>query len=90
MTARELTITKAVLNYLHELDYAQASSVQIQLAVNTSPLVAVPKPSVAELDCVLRHCDVERWIAGVPGRFNKQMRWNITEAGEAARVALNE
>jgi hypothetical protein len=88
MTARELTITKAVLEFLHEQDYAQKTPIEIHAAVNASPGIADPKPSVEELDTVLRNANTEGWISGVPGRFKKTMRWSITQAGEGARLEM--
>lgn len=90
MTLRELQITKAILNFLHTLDYAQASEVQIHAAVNVDPAINFPKPSVAELGAALKNCDAEKWILGVPARFTRTMRWNITEEGEAARLEMDK
>lgn len=90
MTARELNITKAALDYLHEQEYVPVTEIQIHAALIASPLVELPKPSAGELTSVLRNADAEKWIAGVPGRFKKQMRWIITETGEGARISLNE
>jgi len=89
MTKREINLTRAVLAHLHEQDYEPVSEIQIHAALIVSPLVEHPKPSVAELTAVLRHADAEKWVVGVPGRFQKQMRWSLTDTGEAARLALN-
>ena len=88
MTKREINHTQAVLAHLHEQDYEPVSEIQIHAALFASPLVPHPKPSVAELAAVLRHADAEKWVAGFPGRFQNQMRWTLTDAGEAARLAL--
>ena len=90
MTTRELNITKAVLDHLHEQEYVPVTEIQIHAAVVASPLVEQPRASVAELASVLRSCETEKWIAGTPGRFKKQMRWIITDVGEGARISLNE
>jgi hypothetical protein len=87
MTKREIKITRAVLDYLHGLDYGQATETVIH--VNAfGPDFGPPPPSAAELGAVLRNCDAGHWIAGVPGRFGGRMKWNITDAGEAVRLEL--
>ena len=87
MTAREIQITKAVLAYLHSLDFGQATELQIHSKA-FGETFGEPKPSVAELECVLRYCDREKWIAGVPSRLFGKMKWNITDAGESANQTL--
>jgi len=86
MTKRELKITRLVLDYLHGLDYGQATELQIH--VNQAWSGLNPPPSAAELTAVMQNCDVEKWISGVPSRFGGKMKWNITDAGEAARVEM--
>jgi hypothetical protein len=87
MTTRELRITKAILDYLHSLDRGQATDLVIH--ANAFPeTFGYPKPSVAELDFALTHCDTEKWIIGVPARFGKKMKWSINDAGEAARLEM--
>ena len=87
MTSRELNITKAVLDYLHSLDYGQATELQIHTNA-FGETFGNPKPSAAELEAVLKNCDAEKWITGVPSRFKGKMKWNINEAGEAVRLEL--
>lgn len=89
MTTRELQITKAVLDYLHSLDGGQATELQIHAAVNQEPPGATPPASAHELAAALRQADAEGWLNGVPTRFNRRlMKWNITDAGEGARLEM--
>ncbi|MGA2178792.1 MAG: hypothetical protein ABSH15_04335 [Verrucomicrobiota bacterium] len=89
MTSRELVITKAVLNFLHGLDFHQATEPEIHAGISRDPAIGTPAPSVAELASVLKMCDSEKWITGAPARFNKRiMKWNINDAGEAALLEL--
>jgi hypothetical protein len=85
MTAREIKITKAVLDYLHAADRGQRTQLQIHAGAfdNFEP----PKPSVSELKSVLENCDQEEWIRGTPDRF-KKMLWQITTLGEGVRPEL--
>ena len=87
MTTRELTITKAVLDYLHSLDGGQADELIIHRDVARA---TNPPPSAGELRAVLAHCDARHWIIGVPAKFTRAMKWNINDAGEAVRLELNE
>jgi len=86
MTTREIKITKAILDYLHSLDYGQATELQIH-ANAFGEAFADPKPSAKELEVALQNCDAEKWITGVPSRF-KKMKWSINDAGEAARLEM--
>ena len=87
MTAREIKIAKAVLDYLHDLDSGQAT----ELLIHTRAFgegFGDPQPSVAELGVTLRMLDATKLITGVPARFNGKMKWNINDAGEAARLDM--
>ena len=85
MTSREIKIIKAVLDYLHALDQGQATEVQIH-ANAFGEAFGPPAPSVAELSAALRECDARKWITGVPARISNRMKWNLNDAGEAARL----
>jgi hypothetical protein len=87
MTTREIKITKAVLDYLHALDYGQATELQIHSNA-FGETFGVPKPSAAEVAAALNECDAQKWITGVPSRFGGRMKWNITDAGEAVRLEM--
>lgn len=90
MTTRELTITKAVLDFLHSLEGGQATEIEIHAAINQAPQIrSGPLPSAAELEAVIRNLDADKFITGVAARFNRRvMKWNINDAGEAARLEL--
>jgi hypothetical protein len=85
MTTRELTIIKAVLDYLHSLDGGQADEFLIHRDIYQA---TDPVPSAAELKAVLAQCDAMRWITGVPAKFTRKMKWNLNDAGEAARLEM--
>jgi hypothetical protein len=87
MTTRELEISKAVLKYLHSLEFGQATALQIH-AKAFGEIFGEPKPSATELDAVLNLCDEEKWITGMPSRFTRQIKWNINDRGEAALLEL--
>jgi hypothetical protein len=87
MTTRECLIVRAVLDYLHALDHGQATELQIHLSAFGEPF-GDPKPSSMEVLSALRQCDAAKWINGVPSRFGNRMKWNITDAGEAARMEM--
>lgn len=89
MTTRELQITRSVLNFLHTLEGGQATEIQIHQAVATDPEFEEAKPSAAEIAVVMQSLDSQKFIIGVPTRFNKRvMKWNINDAGEAARLEM--
>lgn len=88
MTTRELTITKAILDYLHSLDAGQATEIQIHEGVCKAWPPGPPKPSAGEVEAAITNCDAEKWIAGVPARFTRKMKWNITDDGEGARMGM--
>lgn len=88
MTKRETKIIKAVLDHLHDLDHGQATEVQIH-ANAFGEAFGTPRPSVQELSAVLNICNTEKWVNGVASRFGGKMKWNITDAGEGARLELN-
>lgn len=85
MTTRELTIIKAVLEYLHSLDGGQADELLIHREVYRA---TNPPPSAAEMKSVLSQCDQMRWITGVPAKLTRKMKWNINDAGEAALLDM--
>ena len=87
MTSREIKIIRCVLDYLHSLDQGQATEVQIH-ANAFGEAFGPPAPSVAELGAALHECDARKWITGVPARFTNKMKWNINDAGEAARLEM--
>jgi hypothetical protein len=87
MTARELKIDKAVLDYLHSIDRGQDTEIGIHFRVIERWPVNDPRPSAAELAESLIRLDAGKFITGVTSRFGKQ-KWNISDAGEAARLEM--
>ena len=87
MTSREKKIVRHVLQYLHDVDRGQRTELQIHdNAFNAFDEVA---PSVNELSAAIRLCNGMAFVRGVPSRF-AGMKWNLTDAGEAALLELNE
>ncbi len=89
LTPREMSLAKAVLDYLHSLDGAQVVELQIHAAIIRDPAVH-PNPSGTEVETIVKALDARRWIGGVPGFAGGKMKWSITDAGEAARQRLAE
>ena len=87
MTARELQIDKAVLNYLHTLDHGQDTEIGIHFQVLERWPVGEPRPSAFELAESVKRLDAQKFITGIVSRFGKQ-KWNISDAGEAARLEM--
>jgi hypothetical protein len=87
MTSRENKIIISILNYLHSLDHGQAIELAIHLAA-FGEAFGQPQPSAAELSAAIKECDAQKWITGVPSHFSGKMKWNITDAGEAARLEM--
>lgn len=87
MTTRELTIIKAILDYLQSLDCGQATEMQIH-ALAFGENFGTPKPSAREVEAALAVCDARKWISGVPARFTGKMKWNISDAGNGARLEM--
>jgi hypothetical protein len=89
MNEREQRITKAVLGFLDQLDGGQAVESLMHAESQTALRNAgQPGPSLAEFDQVLRHCDREGWIIGVPAKVTRQMKWCLSDAGRAALTEL--
>lgn len=87
MTTREKKILKSVLQYLHDTDRGQRTEVQIHAGAFAHFDGGLP--SVDELSFALRLANGMQLVRGVPARFGP-MKWNITDAGEAALIELNE
>jgi hypothetical protein len=81
MTDRETKISKALLDVLHNLDGAQAGELTLHAEVN----LLVPC-SATEFSAVLDLCDRQKWITGVKARVTGKMKYNLNDAGEAARL----
>jgi hypothetical protein len=84
MTARERLIAKKVLERLHELDSGQETALQIHSAIGGLNVCGG-----SELDDVLTLLDRQKLVLAVPTRFSERtLKFNITDAGEAARLQL--
>jgi len=82
MTAHETTIAKKILDALHELDGGQAHALSIHGQIG-----GIPTCSSAEFDQVLAELDRLKYIIGIKTKF-KGVLWNISIAGEAARLEM--
>ena len=87
MTAREKKILKAVLQYLHDADHGQRTELQIHAGAFAGFDHGLP--SVEELSFAIRLANGMGLVRGVAARFGG-MKWNLTDAGEAALLELNE
>jgi hypothetical protein len=87
LTQREIVLCKSELDYLHSLESGQAIELEIHAAILRDPAVH-PKPSASEVEAVIKICDLKKWTTGVPSRFAGKMKWNISDAGEAARLQM--
>lgn len=82
MTAREIKIAKKILDALHALDGGQAHPLTIHAEIGGMSVC-----TGAEFDSVLAELDKSRFVNGVKSKF-KGVLWNITDAGEAARLEM--
>ena len=83
MNAHDVKITKAILDVLHDLDGRQASEITLHTEVNI-----ICPCLVGEFETVLKECERRRYITGVQGKFTQGRKWNIADAGEAARIEM--
>lgn len=84
MQQRKFKIVRAVLDVLENLDGGQMNEVTLHAEVN---LHVTPTATMAEFEDALRHCDANRWVTGVTGRFGGK-KWNLSDAGAAARLEM--
>jgi hypothetical protein len=82
MTIRETQIAKRVLDCLHKVDGHQVHVCTIHAEIGGMPLCGA-----AELDGVLASLDEAQYVIRMPSKF-KGILWNITDAGEAARLEM--
>jgi hypothetical protein len=85
MTARELQITKALLNSLHDLDGGQTTEPLLHADVNLR--LRHQPASLAEFNAALDGADIRGWVTGVASKFGGR-KWNVSDAGEAARLEM--
>lgn len=82
MTAYEIGIAKRILDYLHELDGGQAHALMIHGEIG-----GLAAGTAAAFDATLAELDRRKLVIGVQTRF-KGVMWNISDAGEAARLEM--
>ncbi len=83
MTAREIKIIRSLLNALHDLDGLQAGEITLHGAVN----LLVPC-GAQEFSEALKLAAEKKWINQVASRHTGKMKYNIVDAGEAARLEM--
>ena len=82
MTAREIKISRRILNYLHELDGGQAHALTIHGEIG-----GIGAATSAEFDAVLAELDRSKYVLGVKSKF-KGVLWSISDLGESARLEM--
>ena len=81
MTNREAKILKALLDVLNNLDGAQAGEITLHAETNL-----VVECAATEFAAVLKLGTDRKWINAVPSRLTGKNKYNLTDAGEAARL----
>ena len=79
MNAREIKITRRILDYLHGLEEGQAHALTIHAEIG-----GLQCCTGAEFDGVLAEMDRQRWITGVKTEF-RGVLWSISDLGESKR-----
>lgn len=82
MTQREIKISKAILNALHDRDGKAIQEDELFGAVHTAT-----ECSLREFKAILAICDARDWLTGVAGKFSGKL-WDINAEGEIARLQL--
>ena len=85
MTKREVKIARSILEVLHNLDGGQLTDVQIHAEAQLNLGERIP---LAEFTGALVLCETKRWVTGLTSKFSG-VKYNITDAGESARLELN-
>ncbi len=89
MTAREQELIKAVLDIAHDADGHQYQEAALHGAVNCRlqerGRISATK---GEFDAALAIIGERGWMTRVENRVTGRMKWNINDAGEAARLEL--
>lgn len=89
MTARELDLIKAALDVAHDADGHQYHEPALHAAVNCRLLGrGVASATKGEFDAALDIIGRRGWMTRVENRTTGRMRWNINDAGEAARLEM--
>jgi len=82
MNSREASIAKKILDYLHSEDGRQVHAITIHAEIG-----GLPACGATELDDVLKDLDTRKLVLSMHTKF-KGVMWNITDAGEAARLEM--
>lgn len=82
MTARENSIAKKILDYLHEEEGRQVHALTIMGGIG-----GLNACRTAEFDAVLAELEAGRYVIAVNTKF-KGVLYNISDAGEAARLEM--
>jgi hypothetical protein len=82
MNPREIKIAHQILDVLHELDGGQVHAVTIHGEIG-----GLSCCTTAEFDATLAELDRRKLVVGVQTKF-KGVLWNISNAGEAARLEM--
>lgn len=83
MTTREIKLCRALLLVVHDLDGGQIEEILLHARVNEAC-----ECSVAEFAATLAHANVRGWVNRVENKTTKRIKWNISDAGEAALLEL--
>ena len=82
MTARETKIAKRILDALHALDGGQAHALTIHGEIGSLGLC-----STVEFESIMADMEKQKLVMFIETKFRGRM-WNITDAGEAARLQM--
>ena len=89
MTTREIEIIKAILDIGHEAEGGQFSETQLHAAAGLrlqgNGRVA---PTLGEFNAALGMISQRGWMTAVTSTVTGRRKWNINDAGEAARPDL--
>lgn len=85
MTKRQQEIIKALLQVLSDMDGHQLAETVLHAEVT---LRLAKSATLAEFNDALHVADNNGWVIGVHSRFGKGRLWNLSDAGEAARLEM--
>lgn len=85
MTKRQRQIVTNILEVLNMMDGAQVNETILHAEVN---LRITPNASLAEFSDALQICDTSGWVTGVLPKFGGSKLWNLSDAGQGARLEL--
>ena len=87
MTARQRQIAQQILEALNMMDGGQLPEVVLHAEVN---LRIKPNAGLAEFEDALKVCDRQGWATGVLPKFGGSRLWNLSDAGQAARLEMGK